>query len=318
MKATILSGLIALALGAFITSCSNILEENGVINNVAESGMGELRINLTTDASLNVSTKTGEGEGTNTNTNTNTNANASAIADVLNDIETGDFSIQGTEETESSEKKFFSGTASAFKDGKKVSAAIYTITAEKNFDSKNQKIGFGIPHFKGQLSNVDIAANVITDKNNFPVSLVNSVITINSDDFNKLHNQDGATITGLYVKDPDYPADAAKNLNLLSAENTLKEPTALENILFVNESIQATMVIEGKIPGNEKGFSQETEINLTIDESAPKNYEVAYTISKDNGTLSLIISVDGSIKETQTISETINPYPTTPVTPTAE
>ena len=60
MKATILSGLIAVALGG-LTSCSNILEENGVINNVAESGMGELRINLTTDASLNVSTKGGEG-----------------------------------------------------------------------------------------------------------------------------------------------------------------------------------------------------------------------------------------------------------------
>ena len=61
MKATILSGLIALALGAFTTSCSNILEENGVLNSAAQAGMGELRINRTTDASLNVSTKSGEG-----------------------------------------------------------------------------------------------------------------------------------------------------------------------------------------------------------------------------------------------------------------
>ena len=56
MKAKLLVGLLTVALGG-LTSCGNILEENGVINNVAESGMGELRINLSTDASLNVSTK---------------------------------------------------------------------------------------------------------------------------------------------------------------------------------------------------------------------------------------------------------------------
>ena len=55
MKARLLVGLLTVALGG-LTSCSNILEENGVINNVAESGMGELRINLSTDASVNVST----------------------------------------------------------------------------------------------------------------------------------------------------------------------------------------------------------------------------------------------------------------------
>ena len=60
MKTRLLAGLTALVLGAFTSSCSNILEENGVINNVAESGMGELRINLSTDASLNVSTKATE------------------------------------------------------------------------------------------------------------------------------------------------------------------------------------------------------------------------------------------------------------------
>ena len=61
MKARLLVGLLTVALGG-LTSCSNILEENGVINNVAESGMGELRINLSTDASLNVSTKAEAGK----------------------------------------------------------------------------------------------------------------------------------------------------------------------------------------------------------------------------------------------------------------
>lgn len=61
MKAKLLVGLLTVALGG-LTSCSNILEENGVINNVAESGMGELRINLSTDASLNVSTKAEAGK----------------------------------------------------------------------------------------------------------------------------------------------------------------------------------------------------------------------------------------------------------------
>ena len=56
MKARLLVGLLTVALGG-LTSCSNILEENGVINNVAESGMGELRINLVADGTLNVGTK---------------------------------------------------------------------------------------------------------------------------------------------------------------------------------------------------------------------------------------------------------------------
>ena len=59
MKARLLVGLLIVALGG-LTSCSNILEENGVINNVAESGMGELRINLVADGTLNVSTKSGD------------------------------------------------------------------------------------------------------------------------------------------------------------------------------------------------------------------------------------------------------------------
>lgn len=59
MKATILSGLIAVALGG-LTSCSNILEENGVINSSAQSGMGELRINLTTDPTVEAFTKAEE------------------------------------------------------------------------------------------------------------------------------------------------------------------------------------------------------------------------------------------------------------------
>ena len=56
MKAKLVAGLVAIALGGF-TSCGNILEENGVINNVAQNGTGELRINLVADGSLNVTTK---------------------------------------------------------------------------------------------------------------------------------------------------------------------------------------------------------------------------------------------------------------------
>ena len=59
MKAKLVAGLVAIALGGF-TSCGNILEENGVINNVAQNGTGELRINLVADGSLNVTTKATE------------------------------------------------------------------------------------------------------------------------------------------------------------------------------------------------------------------------------------------------------------------
>ena len=64
MKARLLVGLLTVALGG-LTSCSNILEENGVINNVAESGMGELRINLTTDPTVEAITKAGSEDPSN-------------------------------------------------------------------------------------------------------------------------------------------------------------------------------------------------------------------------------------------------------------
>lgn len=291
MKARLLVGLLTVALGG-LTSCSNILEENGVINNVAESGMGELRINLTTDASLNVSTKSG----------------VTDIENTLKQVTTTDFQIVGTEEAEGA-KKTFSGTANDFSVGKKVPAATYTITAEKNWDNNDQKIGFGIPHFKGKLQNIVVPNNGKSENNNISVSLVNSVITVNQEEFQKLYTEGGATITKLYVKDPDEPNNTEKYLDLLSAENTLKPLNNLDNILFVNQGVTSvSMVIEGSIPGNEQGFSQETPISISYEENKPKNYEVKYTISKDNGTVFLTITVDGSIKQTEQISQNIDPY----------
>lgn len=289
-------GLAAIVLGG-MTSCSNILEEDGVSNVITKGETGKLRLNLVTDGTLNVTTKATDEE---------------TIANTLKGINENDlngFSIKGNRTTETeSQSVTFDGYASEFENGKTVPVGTYTIKAEKNFaNSSDQTIGFNIPHFKGEITNVKVEANTTTDQNTITVKLINSIISVNTDAFTKLKKD--ASITALYVKNPK----GGDNFDLLSESKSLKGLTALENILFVDPTKVASvdMVITGTVDNGTKAFTNTKSIPLSQEDGSPKNYSVKYSISKENGTLKLNIVVDGTVENVD-LTETIDPYNPTP------
>lgn len=293
MKAKLLSGLTALLLGG-LTSCSNILEENGVINNVAESGMGELRINLSTDVSLNVSTKAEGSEET-----SEPNAITSKVMGLLNETNADEFTITGKGSVSSN---ILNGTVESYKSGKVVPVDTYSITAENSYDS-NTRIATGRPHFKGEVTGVKVQATQETVVNEFKVTLQNSVITVNPTSITEFLSDTKNSITEIYVQDP---TDTFKKYYFtLNDENTgLKEPTSVNELLFVDPSVEkVSIVMKGRIDGIGEFTAPH---DITTKELHAKNFLVSYKISIDNGTLKFTVSVDGSVDEQK---ETVTIYP---------
>lgn len=291
MKTRLLSGLTALLLGG-LTSCSNILEENGVINNVAESGMGELRINLTTDANLNALTKSDSNPSTTT----------TKVKEILETVPTNGFTIKGTGTNPNNQ---FTGTVGQYTTAQKVPADTYSITAENSYP-EGFRVDFGKPHFKGTISDITVTANQTktVDESDFIVTLQNSVITVNPN----INNTTESTfsITDLYIVDPN---NSSTSYSLLTENKTaIKIPEKVDELLFVDPAVEyVNIVIKGTV--NQKKFDITKPINTKQESSSntPKNYYVNYTLSTNNGDLVLNVSVDGSVTEASQ-NFTIDPY----------
>lgn len=294
MKATILSGLIAVALGG-LTSCSNILEENGVINNVAESGMGELRINLTTDASLNVSTKGGETEV--------------AINEKKYTINLDNFDINAT--PSNTGNSIITGKANEFP--KPVAADNYEVTATLN-QMNGATLNWNTPSFSGSASaNVTQAGEgtaTITAK------LSNSIISFDSEGSKTNFTSKEATIEEVYVYKKGSENDKKylyKNTTDFVAEGTLfvaAEQTdiyihikgSLNNgVLIDNSSLVAGRIVDGSVQDKSQTY-------------AANVYNINYNIVTQSGTLALVINVNGDVTPVPLTIE-VDPYkPTTPAT----
>lgn len=294
-----LIGLAAIVLGG-MTSCSNILEEDGVSNVITKGETGTLCINLETDVSFDVTTKTG--------TETEVSQTTTRIQEILNTVATSDFKISGTGQKTNYQ---LDGKVSdyALEKNKIVAADTYPkITAENEYGAST-KVDFGKPHFKGSVSNIEVTPNGKTKLENFTVTLQNSVITIDKTSLDALRNDQNVTISKLYVKDPDYPDNTEKYRHLLEIAKKDLSQLTIEDLLFVDPQVEkVTIVIEGSVTGGTFSFPYEI---ITKQEGtyAPKNYFVGYIISETNGKLELSVTVDGTIgEENKTI--TINPFPT--------
>lgn len=307
MKATILSGLVALALGAFTTSCSNILEENGVLNSAAQSGMGELRINLTTDASLNVSTKGGEGTE-------NVEIGSKTYA-----INKDNFDITAILK-ESESNTTVTGKASTFP--KNVVAGKYTVTA--TYDQMGeQTLNWDKPSFSGTK---DVQVSTITPGTaEISASLTNSIVSIDSKTFTDFLGK--ASVEKLYVYAGEKPADNKTGAyDLINTENGAASLKTGEQLFVKNGQKDVHIYIQYKLNNSDTlldhissiGTSSTTESGAAeVKTVAAKQYSVKYQLNEDNGSLQLKITIDKTI-ETVDINVPINPYPTTPVTPAAE
>ena len=291
MKTRLLVGLVAVALGG-LTSCGNILEENGVINNVAESGMGELRINLTTDASLNVSTKSGGTETT----------KIVKINEKEYTIDLDKFNI--TAQPSNTQNSIVSGKPSEFP--KLVAADNYNVTATLD-QMNNESLNWNTPSFSGSGNATVTQAG--EGKASITATLSNSIIAFNLNESNDNFTSKEATIKEVYVYKKGSEENKKylyKNKEGFEAEGTLfvaAEQTDIyihiNGILKNGTPIDYSSLVAGRIVSD--GVQDKTQTY------AANVYNIKYNIVTESGTLALVIDVSGNATPVP-LDVDINPY----------
>lgn len=278
MKAKLLVGLLTVALGG-LTSCSNILEENGVINNVAESGMGELRINLTTDPTVEAITKAGTPE----------------------DPSNFTVSIGDTKYTY------------AQWNGKKLTVPAgngKTVEAYNMEDADVLSFAWNKPYYKGENTNVDIVAGqiatVIID-----CKRANSTLAIDTTGFEP--KADETKI--LCVKSLMAYAEGASDTEGFDLLKKGSSSATESDSVCVKAGIKAWIkLIPAKMADGTPLDPVTTYINDSNTENTPTNaqkkYKVSYTVNQ-NGQASITITVNDSVEEVKIPIEEIDPYKNT-------
>lgn len=293
MKTRLLSGLTALLLGG-LTSCSNILEENGVINNVAESGMGELRINLSTDASLNVSTKATTKENVE---NIETHKGNIRVTTTKGDNVSGEPTLPSTEGTY------------------KLPLGTYTLSA-KNDKTMTNDFEWNKPVLATTEVQVTLLQSAPTQTANLELTLQNSIIEVTGD-WTDLTNSIHITAFQV-VSTTENISDKSKEItNGTSLLND--EKTALRTDLLYAKSdlTNVKVVLDGYVgnDSNQNTFRAVTAIKPT-DESADtklgsrNKYNINFNLDKNNGSLTISVNVNNEVNS-ETITLDINPYDST-------
>lgn len=287
MRKSVLFYLAALAFGV-LPSCSNILEESG-INPAAKVKTGELGIALEADASVSVTTKA---ETSNEVT--------------LTDEEKKKFVIKGTKDGASSPIDL--GTFADFANGavKTVEVGTYSITAA--YGTMEDELAFDNPTFEGTKTGVLVEANKTTDNVAVTASLTNSIISI--DDATFISLKTSATITDLFAYSGKVePTGESGKYSLLSADNN----TLVSSTLYVKKGASdVNIVIKGTLKDDPtKSFTNTRNIKTLIGEGQnieeAKNYNIKYSLSGDKGSLTLTITVNGTVTNVD-LPVTVNPY----------
>ena len=298
MKATILSGLVALALGAFTTSCSNILEENGVLNSAAQSGMGELCINLTTDASLNVSTKSGEGE-----------------EDLSTSYESlkGDFEVTLTAPTGTTVAEGTLPTKAKYSEIENKTYTLpaangYTLTAK--YGEMREDFGWNCPIFEGTNDQINVTANNSTPAK-VTCTLQNAIINV---DLSELETENSKVeVTSLYATSG---ANGETKFYMKGASVDNGKELGKDTV-YVKANVTANLVLEGTFKSTESSEpisfttpatpirpADASEVTQT---KAKTKYNVKYTLSDSKGQITIGVVIDGKVTPV-TINTQIDPY----------
>ena len=275
MKTRLLVGLLTVALGG-LTSCSNILEENGVINNVAESGMGELRINLTTDPTVEAITKSGEG---------------------LTEFKVGiDNKIYRYSEWNNQTLTVATGQ-------KKITAYNIAENDVSNF-------AWNAPYYMGS-KDVNITAagpNVVT----IDCSRANSTLVVDTTGFMPEKGQTKILCVKSLVA---YEGDADTNgFDLLKKEE--QTPSNNDSVYVKAGITAKIVLTPAKMDGTEllpvTTYINSSNSNSSSEHTeAAKRYKVSYTVNDQNGQATIKITVNDSVKEVEIPAVEINPYDST-------
>lgn len=278
MKTRLLVGLVAVALGG-LTSCSNILEENGVINNVAESGKGYLRISLDQNNVIEVNTKTISFDGAKL---------------TIPEEDMKNFNIKATRKGEDSP---IEGLTGPYKDvkGSQVAVDPGTYTLSASYSSMSDNFEFDNPCFSGS-DEVSVTAGDLTT-GRVECALSNSIIQFpNLSTF-----ADKVTIDKLVAITGEVDDQAITNAADLS-EN-IKTKT-----LYVKPNLEgAKIVMKGKLKTDNTPFTAVANIGGNSQTSAQKVYNISYSLNSSQGSLTIEITVSDSVNPNP-ITITIDPY----------
>lgn len=285
-------GLAAIVLGG-MTSCSNILEEEGVANTITKGETGELRINLVADGSLNVTTK-----GTNVSTA---------------DIDISQFDVKAIGPS----NNVYEGKANTFP--RTVPAATYTVEAKYD-QMNNEVLKWNAASFSGKAESVTVKT---ADKGEaiISASLSNSVITFD----NKTTTTNfgtSATITEVFVYagNETYSSED-KKFTLYKKEGDNEPEIETQKLFVAADQNNIYIHIDGFVndashtPINHSrlisGYVENDEVINNDDQTYPRNeYKVAYQLVTEKGQLALHISLNNQI-DSVPLTFNIDPYPTT-------
>lgn len=285
MKTRLLAGLTALVLGG-LTSCSNILEENGIPNSVAESGMGELRINLSTDASLNVSTKALDEKHL-----------------VKTEISKEAFTIFGR----TSEEQSYVPLGS-YSNPMTVTATTYTsFQAEYKDEEKNSKpFALNAPHYIGTTTagSYKVEASGTSPKPSIEAKLKNAVLNF---ELNNLAILTDITVLQLQLGETYTIENSLSLLNLQSSDEVFVNADRNDIYIYIEGALKADPTKTFKVAKNIcSGTQSKTE--------SQKYYQVTYELKSEKGSLTLSLEINQDIYEVP-LDVKIDPYnPTTPAT----
>ena len=281
MKARLLIGLLTVALGG-LTSCSNILEENGVINNVAENGMGELRISLEQNPAVNVITKAGS-----------FNDNKVTLSE--EEINAFTITVGGVPELSGNYGDIKEKTVT-------VVGRNYPISAE--YGKMTDKFAFNAPYFSGS-DNYEVKKDYLNIAT-VNCTLQNSIIVIDPTAFDEFKSKLTINSVVAYAGEVNNTTDLSTGTSLIDQDKNLKNGT-----LYVKSDLtDAKIVVEGCVKNDpSRTFKAIADITNTTDNSVgkAKKYIVKYQLFTDSGSLKIAISVNGIVSE-QTISVNVNPY----------
>ena len=279
MKTKLLSGLTALVLGG-LTSCSNILEENGIPNSVAESGMGELRISLLQDETVIVDTK--------------------AIKDAE---DTYKISIQPTDgkaiEYEYSKIK---GKALTLGKGQ------YKISAYNKTESTVEDFEWNAPYYKTTENETVVITAQGSVTKELTCTRANSTLTVDTSDFQPENLQDKI----LYVK-----SLVAKNTSSSSTIDLLeqgkswnKDSVCVKANIPVTIELIAVRITDGiEIPVSAPLKTTPESNNTAVPIDTKTKYQVKYSLQSTNGGLSITVKVNDKVEPVD-VPVNVDPYPT--------
>lgn len=284
-------GLAAIVLGG-MTSCSNILEEDGVSNVITKGETGTLQINLVADGSLNVTTKS-EVDLT------------KDYSSLLNNFKVTLANINNTELPEGTElpnNKSYSEVKEKLYKLKK--GTICQLSA--NYGTMDKVFGWDCPIFQGSSAEITVIANA---PNNIEASctLQNSLVNINISDLTNNNNVTITSIDGI---------SESETFHIYGSNNTSGCEIS-RNKLYVQANKVAKLVMTGRFTpegGNGVDFTT-PEVQLASSgettTTAKKRYDVTYTLNSDNGHLKIVVSIDGKV-DTVDVPVIVDPYNPTP------